>query len=279
MPVKTQNNFRRSGISHSRNSGFGRMLLVSLGLHLLVFLVFGNNSFFPRVAPLQNIYHVDLLTLPAPKPPGPVVSKAEPPQAAPAVVEPTPQKVPPKPVVEPLPLPPPPAKPVARKVPVKPAPPAVTLPTTPPRPSERDLSAVAKRIEALQQQQAQDDIAVIRDKLAQLKAGLDAPVATPESGGQDGGAELVAKVRAYLTENWTFSPYQLKGNESDANFLVKYNAAGELINFNLVASSGSAIFDQSAKSAILKSKKLPFPLEGPQEFDVFFEVETIKKRR
>ncbi len=150
----------RQGVAGRPDVKLGRMVLVSLGLHLIVFLIFSGLILprFGRVRP--PVYFVDLVNLPVARP-----------QAGRPDVRPEPAK--PKPAAakkvtrpEPKPAPPPPPAKPKLAAPLKTAPPAPKPPKSVPKAS---YDETLKTIEAMQQaKQRQQEIDELKAKLAEL---------------------------------------------------------------------------------------------------------------
>lgn len=254
--------------------GFGRMLLISLLVHLLVPILY-YTPLFPKSEPLKPpIYRVNLVNKPVKHPqagrPEAVVSK-KPPKPKPAPVKPKP--IPPKP----------------KSTPVKsiPKPKPVAKPEPKPTVSKTQEANLQQRLEQLRADQARKQAEQERKaKLDALRAAAvaesqkivspvtDAPVGMPEGKGDEAGVAAVAFVQEFIRQQWSLSKYQVSGNPQ-AEVLLVYNADGQLQHYRFLDKSGNAIFDDSLVAAIIKSKKLNQPLPEEMEFNIVFNLKEM----
>jgi outer membrane biosynthesis protein TonB len=264
---------------------FGRLLLVSLIVHGLVWVAFTVDLFGTKTRPKPPIYYVDLIhkpvlnpqagrpdPRPAKKPKAAEVKRTV--QTAPAAV----QKKP-KPAVKPL------VKPVQTSKP-KPKPKPVPKPVvkTDTR-NEQQVQSALDEIRERQKRQAERD--AMKEKLAKLtgKSGAatvaaDVPVGMPDGTGDEVGISALAFVQAFIQENWALSPYlldQSRIRDLEAKATLTYAASGEMIRYRINTPSGNQQFDDSLKKAITKSKQLPQPLPKQLDLLVTFNLKEMAR--
>jgi len=253
---------------------WGRMLLVSLGLHVLLFvLLLKIIPQGPRLPPLGPAYEVNLVSLnegPAPVPPaggGP----------------PAPPDVPARPA--------PPAK--AKPIAIPKAPPPVEKKIVPEEPQTLDkalerlkkkvtegknLERSFHRLENKVKNQELLDQALTR--LEKKSAGAsrgrgEAPGSgegsegTVTTGGPTGspGTGLQfqiyhASLRTRIKKNWVLPEGLLKKSDLSADMLVRIARSGKIEDFRFERKSGVASFDQEVVRTIQKSDPLPPLPEG-----------------
>ncbi len=292
LPLRQINSFHR-------DPKFGRLLLVSLLVHGLVWVAFSVDLFGTRTRPQPPVYYVDLIHKPVLNPQAgrPDPRPAQKPKAA--EVKPTVQTAPPvvqktvKPEVKPLVKPVQTSKPEARPEPkpkarpvtkpeVKPVPkPVVTTDTR----NERQVQSALDEIR--ERQRRQDERDALKDKLAQLRenagaatVAADVPVGMPDGTGDEVGISALAFVRAFIQENWALSPYlldQSRIRDLEAKATLTYAASGEMIRYRINTPSGNQQFDDSLKRAITKSKQLPQPLPRQIELLVTFNLKEMAR--
>lgn len=258
---------------------FGRLLLVSLVVHGLIWAGFAGDWFGRSNRPQPPVYYVDLIHKPVLNPQAgrPDPRPAKKPQAAPvkraAITPPTPRKQD-KPEVKPL---------------VKPAPAAPPKPA--PKPDQRQQQQVQSAIDEIRERQSREaERDALKDKLAKLResAGAaatvpaDVDVGMPDGTGDEVGVSALAFVQAFIQQNWALSPYLL-GQSRLANIEAKtrlvYAADGRLKSFRIESPSGNQQFDDSLKKAIIKSQQLPQPLPKDLELTVIFNLKDMAAAR
>lgn len=262
---------------------FGRLLLVSLLVHGLVWVAFTVELFGTNTRPKPPIYYVDLIHKPVLNPQAgrPDPRPAKKPQAAPAkptaqTVVPAVAKKPVKPAVKPL------VKPVQAAKPK-----AVPKPTTPDKPKYKEQSSIN---EALERVARQAERAALKDKLAKMSASVgaaatvpaDVPVGMPDGTGDEVGISALAFVQAFIQQNWALSPYLLDQSriaDIEAKATLAYSAAGKLVRYRINTPSGNQQFDDSLKKAIIKSQQLPQPLPKDLELNVTFNLKNMATTR
>jgi colicin import membrane protein len=293
MPVVP---FQQNNAFH-KDPKFGRLLLVSLIAHGLIWVAFSADLFGTKTHYKPPVYYVDLINKPVLNPqagrPDPrPVSKPKPEPAKPAVQAVTPAVAKPpvksevKPLVkptqapEPKPVPKPAAKPVEK---------TVTKPTAKPdQRKEQKLQSALDEIRERQEREAQRE--ALKNKLAKLReaAGAaatvpaDVPVGMPDGQGNEVGVSALAFVQAFIQQNWVLSPYLLDQSRLaniEAKATLAYSAAGKLVRFRINTPSGNQQFDDSLKRAITKSDQLPQPLPQDLELVVTFNLKDVAAAR
>ena len=259
------NHYTRRGGRPSQEPKIGRMLLVSLGLHLVFFLIFSGALVFNDERDPRPVYYVDLTQMPVERP------QAGRPDARPKK---TPKKTTKKTVKKPV-------KKVVRKTPVKKS--LKTVKTI--EPTVTNPADIQKKIEAMRRKQERE---VLKQKLAVLAAGdsreedaldVDAPLGVPEGQGDEVGYSQLIWLEAFIKANWSFSRYQVTRTDVEAKAWVIYNQDGRLVNFSLQISSGEKVFDESIKSAIQKSDQLSFkPGFANQKITINFNLRDLLDR-
>ena len=268
MPVES---LRQISAFH-KDPKFGRLLLVSLLVHGLVWVAFTCDLFGTKTRPKPPVYYVDLIHKPVLNPQAgrPDPRPAKKPKAA--EVKRTVQTAPPaaqkkpKPAVKPL------VKPVQTSKP-KPKPKPVQKPAV--KADTRNEQQVKSALDEIRERQArQAEREAIKDKIAKLSAGAttiaaDVPVGMPDGTGNEVGISALAFVQAFIQGNWALSPYllgQSRLRDLEAKATLTYAPSGEMIRYRINTPSGNQQFDDSLKRAITKSKQLPQPL--PQQLDL-----------
>jgi colicin import membrane protein len=263
----------------------GRMLLISLGLHLATLLVVYIGPFQTQSRKdMRPVYHVDLVNLPVANPQaGRPDARPQPPKPAPKVAEaPPPPPPPPKEAVrlpEPAkPTPPKPAPPPVAKAEPKPIAPAKPVPE--PKVTPKDEANLQERLRQLQARQEREDLRKRMDEIATrdpraAAPASDAPLGMPTGRGSEAGVDEKTWLQAFFKQNWRLSEYQVTRRDLQAVARVVYSPEGELLDYSLTP-SGDAIFDDSVKRAILKEKKLPFaPGRRLVLTDVIFNLKDL----
>ncbi len=279
MPVES---LRQISAFH-KDPKFGRLLLVSLLVHGLVWVAFTVDLFGTKTRPKPPVYYVDLIHQPVLNPQAgrPDSRPAEKPKAA--EVKRTVQTAPPaaqkkpKPAVKPL------VKPVQTSKPKptpKPVPkPAVKSDTR----NEKQVQSALDEIRERQARQAERD--AIKDKIAKLSAGAvtvaaDVPVGMLDGTGDEVGISALAFVQAFIQQNWALSPYlldQSRLRDLEAKATLTYAVSGEMIRYRINTPSGNQQFDDSLKRAITKSKQLPQPLPKQLDLSVTFNLKEMSR--
>ena len=265
--------------------GFGRMLLISVLIHLLVPLLY-YTPWFPKSEPVKPpVYRVNLVNKPVKNPQAgrpEAVATREQPKAKPKPAPVKPAPVPPPPEPAPVKLPPPPKpEPIAKAAP-KPEPkPAVS------KAQENALQQRLNQLRAKAEQQAAEEAR--KERLAAMKAAAlaesqkvespvkDAPVGMLDGKGNEAGVAAAAFVQEFIRQQWSLSKYQVSGNPQSEVVLV-YNAEGQLLHYRFVEKSGNSVFDDSLVKAIVKSKQLNQLLPEEMEFHIVFNLKEMLDR-
>lgn len=247
----------------------GRMFLVSFGIHLLLFIVFSGLIEFSSERERRPVYYVDLTRMPVAKP------QAGRPDARPKATKNQQKKVQKK--VQ--------KKPVKKSVSKKPVKKTVSKPKPDSVKRPVDVASdddIKKKLDALKRQQEREEL---KQKLADLAAGdsrdedaLDdtAPLGMPEGQGDEEGAGQLVWLEAFIKDNWSLSRYQIGRTDIEAEAWVVYNREGRLVDYALQESSGEKVFDDSIKSAILKSRQLEFePVFADKKITINFNLKDL----
>jgi outer membrane biosynthesis protein TonB len=260
---------------------FRRLLLVSLGVHLAVVLLF-SGVLLPRFQrDLRPVYHVDLVNLPVMNP-----------QAGRPDARPEPAKAPAKPAApEPVKAPPPvPPKPAAKAETVKMAKPEVAKPAAvqpkkpeavpKPAPKEATYDKTLSAIEDLRRKQEIDrlkqDLAQLGAKDSRQAAAVpDAPAGMLDGKGTEVGIAYDAWLHEFLKQAWTLSRYQVSRRDLKATVKLAFDAQGNLLDYKFIEKSGEERFDDSVRKAILQLKKLPNPPGSRMEKDIVFNLKDL----
>ena len=266
---------------------FGRLLLVSLIAHGLIWVAFSGNWFGTSTRPKPPVYYVDLIHKPVLNPqagrPDPRPAKKPKPAEVKRVVKTVP-KVPAKPAVKPAVKPVKVAKP-AKVTKPKPVPKPVTKPIA--KPDQRKEQKVQNALDEIRQRQArQAERDALKDKLAKLSqpvgaaatVAADVPVGMPDGQGDEVGISTLAFVQAFIQHNWALSPYLLDQSRLaniEAKATLGYSASGKLVRYRIDTPSGNKQFDDSLKRAIVKSQQLPQPLPKALELVVIFNLKDM----
>ncbi len=250
---------------------FGRWLLASLVLHLVMVLILAGGWFGSTRRESKPVYYVDLVHKPVLNPqagrpdPRPKV------KSKPAPVKRQAVSVPPKPVA--------PAKPKV-KIPAK-----STAPAVKPKPDKKKELDLQQRLSAMREkEQRQSEIDALKDRLASLQDASPAtipaavPVGMPTGTGSEVGVSIIDYIQATIQQNWALSPYLLDQSRLaaiEARVELEYSAAGTLVRYRILEGSGSSQFDDSIKTAILKSKQLAQKLPRNEDFTVIFNLKEM----
>lgn len=268
---------------------FGRLLVLSLLAHGLIWVAFSFDLFGTHTRPKPPVYYVDLIHKPVLNPQAgrPDPRPASKPKAAP--VKPTAQTSPPAVTKPPAPAAVKPLVKPAAKVAPKPAPkPAAKPLVKPEQRQEKQLQSALDEIRERQTRETERD--ALKDKLAKLRDAVgaaatvpaDVPIGMPDGQGDEAGISTLAFVQAFIQQNWALSPY-LIGQSRIANIEAKatltYSAAGRLVRYRINTPSGNQQFDDSLKRAITKSQQLPQPLPKDLELNVTFNLKNMAAER
>jgi colicin import membrane protein len=285
-----------------REPKIGRYALLSLVLHLTAAVLFSGVLISRPIREHRPVYFVDLSKLPvanpragrpdgasqpapkpaAPKPPPAAIAPPSPPKPKPekqvAAVKPKPVK----PVAKPKPKPEKPSKPAAEK-------PRPSAKATKPQQSGPSKTEVEKdyqnTLDAIKAMQAKAEREALKEKLAALatmdtrgRAGdssSDVPLGMPDGTGDEAGVSQELWLQKFLKQNWSFSKYQASRRDLEATTRIKYDAQGNLVDYEFVKKSGDSNFDDSVTKAILKEKKLPFSPKNRIDIVVIFNLKDL----
>ena len=263
---------------------FGRLLLVSLIVHGLIWAAFSGSWFGTSSRPKPPVYTVDLVHKPVLNPqagrpdPRPVKKPkaAAVKRKAPVVIPPTP-KVSAKPAVK---LKAKPVKTVKPKPVPKPAPKPVA------KPDQRKQQKVQSALDEIRERQArQAERDAMKAKIAKLAAATvpaDVPVGMLDGTGDEAGVAVVAFVQEFIQQNWALSPYLLDQSRLanfEAKATLRYSKDGKLMSYRVDQLSGNKQFDDSLKRAIIKSQQLPQALPKDLNLIVIFNLKDMAAAR
>ncbi|MEE4250274.1 MAG: cell envelope integrity protein TolA [Alcanivoracaceae bacterium] len=218
------------------NRDLGPALAIALTLHLLIV---GAVTFTWSSEPTINLIrpvppHVMAVVMEKP------AAKPAPKPAAKPVAKPKPK---PKPVAKPEPKP----KPVAKPAP-KPEPKPVTKPQPAPEPATKPApSFTAPKLDELL---ASEDREI--DSAAAEQQALAAREATETE-------TYAAAIRSALSQRWIIPATAREKTSLSADIRIRLLPGGEVLDVNLIRSSGDRAFDDSAMSAVRSAGRLPVP--------------------
>ncbi len=250
-------------------------VIVSLSLHALIVVLLSLNLslcqrevVLPPVPAHVKAVVIDRATMapvaaPAPEP---VVDvRPEPPQPEPKPVpKPLPKKPEAKPVSKPVPK-----KPEAKPMPKKPEPKVAEKPAPreKPKPVTPDFSAMLDQEESAL---AARDAA---QKAASQQAQRDASARALQD--QKTINEYKALIIAEIVKRWNRPPSARKGMVAELQIILI--PGGEVLDVNLLKSSGDPAFDRSAENAVNLAHRLPVPAD-PALFNAEFRKLNIRFR-
>ena len=248
---------------HRRNPTPGGMILLSLTLHLAVFLTLQQLSIYRPKLREAKTYYVDLVSLPTLEP----GTAAAPPAAvaAPAVAPPLPSK------------PAPPAKPaMALPKPAAPQSAATAAKTEPADSRAEDAKAFAQRLNRLERnaeaKHQAEALAALQRKAADRKPGSAAPTGSGQ--GVDYGSYIQSRLKDALAETMV---YRSKTPEAAVHLYLDRN--GKVIRVVMLRPSTDRLFNDSVLRTIEKAKVNFPPTPNGQPFDklfVFSPIEAVK---
>lgn len=249
MTTERGNRYRRGRGGGRTEPGLGRMLLISLGGHLLLTLLilFSLRGHYRPAA--TEAYRVDLVALPVASPragrPDAVVAE----KSAPAP-RPTPPAKAAPPVAKPATLP---GK-GAKKTPTAKA--GSMLPAT-----DGDYDAAQDRIARLRRLQEIEEtkakIAAMHAADTRQKSTTTAPAGVTDGKGSELGASYNAYIHKSVQEAWVLSRYQVSNLDREAVVELTFNAKGTLSGYRVLKGSGDERFDDSVRRAVLNLVQLP----------------------
>jgi len=254
--------------------GLRRMLFISFLLHIIVPIILSGVLVITHKVPKVPVYRVNLVNKPVKDP------RAGRPDAVPQEKK---QVEKPKPVAKEIPAKT--VKPVKTKSIEKKIAPVKAKPEVKPevKVDKAAASTLQERLEAMRSE------AERKAKLEKLKAALaaqkedigrpdiNAPVGEPDGKGDEIGVSDIRYVEGFITEQWRLSPYQ-SPLDLEAEVRVYYSKEGKQGHWELVKKSGNAFFDDSVKSAIIKSRDLGQSLPAAGEFEIIFNLKDLQNR-
>ncbi len=250
--------------------GLGRMLIVSLAVHLAVVALFFTGLIPLRQTPPRDVYYVDLVNPPVKNP---RAGRPEAPAESPKKTVEPPKKevaVKPKPKVET----PPAAKPVT-----KPAPAAKVVKKTPekkPPPAKPvDDSSVQNALDRIRLKQ---EIARMSQNDERSSGFSKAPLGMPTGKGTEAGPSQEAWIHDFLKSAWSLSKYQVGRLDLEATVQLEFDARGNLRNYQFLKKSGDTRFDDSVKKAILELKQLPSEPGSSFDLPVVFNLKDLLEK-
>ncbi|APG27981.1 hypothetical protein A7E78_09105 [Syntrophotalea acetylenivorans] len=294
-----ENHFQRRGSDFHPDPKLGRLVLLSLILHLVLVLVFSGALSHHSPPPKRPVYYVDLTQLPVANP------RAGRPDGQSGAPKATPKKAPT------------PAKKTVNKtvatakkaVTPTPAKKAVTTKKSAARKTVAKKDSVATKSAAASQAKAdsnasyqtamsavekirrKQEMAALKEKLAAMashdsrtgsssgggSAGgtSSAPLGMPDGTGDQAGVSQELWLQERLTKNWSLSKYQVVRRDLEARVAITYNAQGALTGKTFKKSSGDKLFDDSVTRAILKSRQLEFQPGRNLEVVVIFNLKDL----
>jgi len=239
----TGNRFVRFGQLQHNDPKFGRVLAISLVLHIVLWLVFQLVLSSRFDAPPKTVYYVDLTQLPVKNP-----RAGRPAPPAPKV------KTPP---------------PATRKPSASPTPKSTPKPAAKPAPQSDTTRAAIDKLRAEKTRSTQEQ--ALRDKLAALTAEdtreatpavtSEAPLGSVTGQGDEIGPSQLEWLKAKLKELWNLSRYQVDNYDLNATMELEFSAAGKLLSYRFLKDSGNSRFDDSLRRVMLKLKDQTLPLD------------------
>ena len=241
------NRFVRIGQLQHNDPKFGRLLAVSLALHLVLWLVFQFALGHRYSPPQKTVYYVDLTQLPVenpragrPAPPAPKVKTPPPASRKPAAATSKPK--------------------AAAKAPATAAPRKDT--TSEAIEKLRREAAIEKQKESLAQKLAAFKADDTRE-LTPAEAS-DAPLGSVTGQGDEIGPGQEEWLRARLKELWTLSRYQVDRLDLEAEMEMEFSPSGTLMTYRFLERSGGPRFDDSLVRVMIELKEKPLPFTFPR---------------
>jgi colicin import membrane protein len=289
-----ENHFQRRGADFHPDPKIGRLVLLSLILHLVLVLVFAGGFSHHKPAPKRPVYYVDLSQLPvanprAGRPDGQSGAPKAVKQSTPAPVKKTIKKAVPA---------------VKKAVPPTPAKKAIKTKKSSVSKATPKKKSVAKKSAAVSQAKADSganyDKAMSRiDKMRRRQAieegkaklaalassdsrvgtatsgASSAPLGMPDGTGDQAGVGHELWLQEQLTKSWSLSKYQVVRRDLEARVRISYNAQGTLTGNKFLKPSGDSTFDDSVTRAILKNRQLESKPGKKLEVVVIFNLKDL----
>jgi colicin import membrane protein len=261
--VRTQTASPQQELLRSNDASFKKALGYSIGLHVLLFIIFAVRAvIYPAsdALNLEDAIRVDIVALPDKKsaelPPLPAPAAPEPPKKAP-VEESKPQpKTPPKPE------------------PVKVAPPVPEAPKVNLEKTKKDQAAALKRLEALERiermQKAESAAKASESKPAKPAVTGDVQPGSVVKGNtvsqgnsltglqRDAHRGYLATVQQQVKRAWRLPQWMANANYS-ARVRIWVDSSGSVIKKQMIRSSGNPDFDERVMNSIEQAGALPAP--------------------
>ena len=291
------NHFQHRGADFHSDPKIGRLVLLSLILHLVLVLVFSGTFSHHSPPPKRPVYYVDLTQLPVANPrAGRPDGQSDAPKAVkkstPAPVKKTPPTVkraaPPAPAKKAVKASRPTTKAVKKNgtKAVTKAQPAAKKATTDSQASAKSDTNYQTAMSAVEKMRRNREMANLKEKLAALASsdsragtvtggGSNAPLGMPDGTGDQAGVSQERWLQARLTKNWSLSKYQVVRRDLECRVRITYNSAGVLTGKEFIKPSGDSTFDDSVTRAILKSRQLEFKPGRQLEVIVTFNLKDL----
>lgn len=236
------------------NDSFQRYVLLSLGLHVSVVLLFTVRMVVFPSEPVvfQSALRVDLVALPDKLPAAPAPSAPAAPPAAPEVKKPTP------------PAPPKTAEPTVNLNPPKPDAKAPAKPD--PKKLEQKQDAAINRlkqqsaIDRLERDFREAEANKVREAARTFKGNVISKGSELTGIARLEHDEYVAAVERHVRAQWAL-PQWLANKDLKAQVRVKFDERGHVIAKQLVRSSGNPAFDEVVMETVTKASPAPAPPE------------------
>ncbi|MCD4689656.1 MAG: TonB C-terminal domain-containing protein [Desulfuromonadaceae bacterium] len=291
------NHFQRRGADFHSDPKIGRIVLLSLILHLVLVLVFSGSFSHHNSPPKRPVYYVDLTQLPVANP---RAGRPDGQSGAPkAVKKSTPAPIKKRPPTVKRAAPPTPAKktiqpsrPTTKTVKkttakaVSKTQPAAKTAATSSQASANNDTNYQTAMSAVDRMRRNQKRAALKEKLAALASsdsrtgtvaggGSNAPLGMPDGTGDQAGVSQERWLQARLTKNWSLSKYQVVRRDLECRVRITYNSAGVLTGKEFIKTSGDSTFDDSVTRAILKSRQLEFNPGRQLQVTVTFNLKDL----
>lgn len=252
-----RNTRHRHNTAGPREPRLSTMMSVSLGLHVVLVLLFGGFLIPKFRDPRPPTYIVDLVHLPVKDP------QAGRPDGTPK--EQVKAKPKPKPKPKPTPVAKPKPVPVAKSKPKAQPKPAVVKPAKPkpkpvPQKSYQDTESV---IDKLRRERERD---ALKQKLAAMGTSdtrsaktTKAPLGETTGTGKESGVGFRTWLQQAYKNAWSLSKYQVSRSDLETEVEVVYDARGFLRDYTIKSASGDRRFDDSVTQAIRTVDRLEPP--------------------
>ena len=252
-----------------KKDNFNQFILISLGLHLVLFIFLTVKVvFFPReLTRHEPAVRVDMVALPEKiKPQVPLAEKAKPKP-----------KPPPKEVEKPKPVPPP------KKEPPKPKPkPKVKKPKAKPKPAKPKPKPQSKAMKkeqqgALERIKARKNLEAKQEEETQKREYKGNELSKGDSLG--GIQKLqhdsyLGDLNNHIKNHWNL-PEWLADKELKATVVLLISDSGRIKSKRFISRSGNTLFDQQVNDTLEKANPLPPP---PDDLVSFFANEGVEIR-